>query len=100
MTGSRWVFVDGLYVGRVTCPPDCQTSSPLIGSIDALKVSDGTVLWHAKVAVQNDPSLSVQVMRVVKGVVYVGVGGGFSGSCAGGVYGLLGTKGSLRGHDT
>ncbi len=99
-TTSLVVFGDVLYVGRVTCPPDCQTSSPLIGSIDALKVSDGTVLWHAKVDVHNDASLSVQVMKVVKGVVYVGVDGGFSGDSAGEVYALQATNGSLLWHYT
>ncbi len=49
------------------CPPDgvCQTSSPPIGSIDALKVSDGTVLWHAKVDVHQAQFQPVQVKAVV-----------------------------------
>ncbi len=44
MTASFLVSGDVLYVGRLTCSPNCSTSSTFIGSIDALKVSDGTVL--------------------------------------------------------
>jgi len=88
------VFGDVLYVGRQTCPPDgdCQTS-PLKGSIEALKASDGTVLWHSRVDVHNDPFQSVQVMAVVNGIVYVEVGG-YSSDAAGDVYALRASDGS------
>lgn len=94
---SLTVFNDVVYVGRAneTCSPLCK----LTGSVDALKASDGTVLWHSKVDVQ-DAFETVNVMRVVNGVVYVAVDAGFQGQSAGEVYALQARDGSLLWHYT
>ncbi len=94
---SLTVFNDVVYVGRTNeiCSPLCK----LTGSVDALKVSDGTVLWHSKVDV-HDGSETVNVMRVVDGVVYVAVDAGFQGRSAGDVYALRARDGSLLWHYT
>jgi len=85
-TASLLVSGNVVYVGRANeiCSPPCKST----GSIDALKVSDGTVLWHSKIDVQNDASQLVQVQGVINGVVYVEVDGGFSSKSAGDVYAL------------
>jgi len=97
-TVSLLVFGDVVYVGRANeiCSPLCKT----IGSVDALKVGDGTVLWHSNIDVHNDTSQSVQVKAIVNGVVYVEVDGGFPSHSAGDVYALRVSNGSLLWHDT
>jgi len=95
-TVSLLVFGDIVYVGRANeiCSPLCK----IIGSVDALKGSDGTVLWHSKIDVDN--SQSVQVKAIVNGVVYVEEDGGFPSHSAGDIYALRVSNGSLLWHDT
>lgn len=89
---SLLVFGDVVYVGRASeiCSPLCKT----IGSIDALKVSDGTVLWHSNVGEYS----AVKVLKVVNNVVYVAVdtsdGYAPSGYPDGYVYALRASDGS------
>jgi len=100
MSGSLLAQTHVVYVGRVSrlCSRSCQGASDT-GSVDALKASDGTLLWHHPIDVHNDLGQSVQVMKVIDGVVYVGVGVFPLGSQSGGdVYALRANTGSLLWH--
>src|SRR5947209_2314276 len=90
MSGALRAQAPVVYVGRVSrlCSRSCQGASDT-GSVDALKASDGTLLWHHPIDLHNDLGQSVQVMKVIDGVVYVGVGVFPLGSQSGGdVYAL------------
>ncbi|HET8840486.1 MAG TPA: PQQ-binding-like beta-propeller repeat protein [Ktedonobacteraceae bacterium] len=72
---------DVLYVGRMTCSSPCSSPRLFIGEIDALKRSDGALLWRAQVGEKQYElsSMQAQVLGIINGIVYVAVHGGFSG---------------------
>src|SRR2546421_1292712 len=54
-----------VYVGRVDRTYSGYAQAAYKGSVDALKASNGAVLWHLPINVHNDSSQPVQVMTVI-----------------------------------